>query len=328
MPICGGSLPDQLNGAARAYHEAMDPLADVLAISGVRGTLGARIDAGADWGWWAAPNRAAAFHAVTSGSAWIAVAGEDAPRQLLPGDVLLLPRGAAHALGSDPAAVARTNADRFDDYAITESGAVSIGSGPTRTHVLCAHYEQDPAVTTALLDLLPDVVHVHATGGDALDDTVRLLARELAHPGVATEVVLNRLVDVLLVQLLRSWLASRSGDELPSWLGGLRDPVVGPALAALHADPSRTWTTEVLAAESAVSRATLARRFTQVVGESPGSYLTRWRMDLAARRLRDTDDPIDVIAQEVGYTSVFAFNRAFRRAREVPPGRFRTAARA
>jgi transcriptional regulator GlxA family with amidase domain len=99
-------------------------------------------------------------------------------------------------------------------------------------------------------------------------------------------------------------------------------------VAKLHEDPARAWTTATLAEEVAVSRATLSRRFPAVVGETPGAYLTRWRMDLAARRLRDTDDSLEQIASAVGYTSVYAFSRAFSRARSLPPGRYRVAARA
>lgn len=96
------------------------------------------------------------------------------------------------------------------------------------------------------------------------------------------------------------------------------------AVTRLHADPSRAWTPATLARETGVSRATLSRRFATMTGESPGAYLTRWRMDLAARRLRDTDDSLETIAQSVGYTSVYAFSRAFSRIRSQPPGQYRS----
>ncbi|MCK9902844.1 AraC family transcriptional regulator [Frankia sp. Cpl3] len=305
----------------------MDVLADVLAVSGVRGTIAARIDAGEDWGWWAEATPGAAFHAVTSGTAWLGRPGHP-PCQLMPGDVVLLPGGAEHVLASDPRALARTGANASDGYERTAAGAVRIGSGPVRTHILCAHYQHDPAVTTQVFALLPALVHLRAeNGGGCLEDTVRLLARELARPQLGTAVVLDSLVDILLVQLLRGWLATDPERAGASWLGVLDDPVVGAAVARLHEDPARAWTTAALAGEVAVSRATLARRFPAVLGETPGAYLTRWRMDLAARRLRDTDDTLETIARSVGYTSVYAFNRAFHRARAQPPGRYRAAVR-
>jgi AraC-like DNA-binding protein len=306
----------------------MDLLADALAVSGVRGVLGARIEAGEDWGWWSGRREGAGFHAVTSGTAWLAIEGGE-PLALMPGDIVLLPRGTAHAIGSDPAALARAAAGAPDGYERADAGVVRIGRGPVRTHILCAHYEHDPAVSTQVLAPLPDLVHVRArSDGGALEDTVRLLGRELAGPGLATSVVLDSLVDILLVQLLRAWLDERPRSAEPSWLGVLCDAVVGDAVARLHDDPARAWTTEDLAREIGVSRATLARRFPAVIGESPGAYLTRWRMDLAARRLRDSDESLEAVARSVGYGSVYAFSRAFRRARGAPPGRFRAAARA
>jgi AraC-like DNA-binding protein len=99
--------------------------------------------------------------------------------------------------------------------------------------------------------------------------------------------------------------------------------VIAQALAVLHERPAEPWTIERLAAEVHLSRATLARRFAELVGEPPLTYLTRWRMDLAARRLRDTTEPVETIARGVGYTSEYAFNRAFSRHRGQPPGRWR-----
>lgn len=318
-----GSLSDTLTD--------MDVLTDLLAAASVRGVVGARIEAGADWGWWSAQSRGAALHTVTSGTMWLRV-GDEEPRELLAGDVVLLPRGTPHVLGSDPAALARTGPERFDAADLGDydgaHGVVRIGRPPERTHVLCAHYLHDTAVATPVLPALPDVVHVRAEDGDpGLEDTVRLLARELSQPRLATSVVLDHLVDILLVQLLRAWVATAPTDGLPGSLGALRDPVVGAALARLHAEPAAPWTAEELARAVAVSRATLARRFTAAVGEAPMAYLARWRMDVAARRLRDTEDPLTTVAQAVGYTSVYAFNRAFARARGVPPGRYRAATR-
>ena len=305
----------------------VDLLGEVLDVSGVRGAVAARIEAGADWGWWwtsATPR--AALHAVTAGTAWLGRPGEG-PVQLMPGDVVLLPEGAEHVLGSDPAAVARTTADRFDQWHLADGGTVRIGTGPAAAHILCADYSHDAVVSTQVLDLLPPLVHIRGrSDGGLLEDTVRLLGRELAEPRMAAGVVLDRLVDILLVQVLRAWLAAGPGCA-PSWLGALSDDLAGAAVARLHEDPSRPWTTAALARATGVSRATLTRRFAAVTGESPGAYLTRWRMDLAARRLRDTDDSLDVIARSVGYTSVYAFSRAFSRLRGQPPGQYRTRSR-
>jgi AraC-like DNA-binding protein len=124
--------------------------------------------------------------------------------------------------------------------------------------------------------------------------------------------------------VLRAWLdATPDHTRGASWFTALTDPVAGPALAVLHTQPGHDWTITSLAAAAGVSRATLARRFPAEVGATPAAYLTRWRMDLAAQRLRDTDDSVGAIARSLGYTSEYAFNRAFTRARQIPPGRYR-----
>jgi AraC-like DNA-binding protein len=303
----------------------MDLLADVLAVSGVRGALAANIEAGASWGYAMKQSHGAVFHAVTAGTAWLELAGRPAV-QLMPGDVVLLPKGAKHSLSSELGAVIIPS----EEEAGAEAGLpVRIGTGPVTTHILCAHYWHDPAISTRVFAALPEVLHIHGeNSGTGLDDTIRLLARELASPQPAAAVVLNNLVNILLIQLLRDWLARRPPELERSWLGVLNDPLMTDALTRLHEAPERPWTTAKLAAELAVSRATLARHFAAVAGETPGSYLTRWRMDLAAVRLRDTDETLEVIAHSVGYTSVYAFSRAFQRSRSEAPGRYRTSARA
>ncbi len=302
----------------------MDLLAEVLAVAGVRGTVAASLHAGEPWGFEIGPVPDAAFHAITAGTAWLRVPGQVEIR-LMPGDVVLLPAGSAHVLSS-----ARTGpAEPFDHAAAERArahthGVLDIGPEPRQTRILCASYQHDPVITIPLFTLLPDVVHVPAGSSSvALNDIVRMLAAELADPQLATSTVLNRLVDVLLIQLLRTWISAGSVTPTASWLRALGDPTVAAALTALHTDPARPWTIGSLADKVGVSRATLARRFPAMVGDTPAAYLTRWRMDLAARRLRDTDEPIEVIARAVGYTSEYAFSRAFSRARAHPPGRYR-----
>ncbi|MFE6698670.1 cupin domain-containing protein [Streptomyces sp. NPDC057718] len=304
----------------------MDALTGLIDAQVVRGVLGARIAAGDDWGWWSAEQPGAAFHAVTSGTVWIAPEGAD-PLQLRAGDVLLLPSGRAHALGSDPEAIARTSPEHSDGYTLAADGTVRMGHGQAHTHILCAHYTHDPTASASFLTALPDTVLLRGQGdGGGLAETVRLVGRELTAPRPGSQVVLARLVDVLLVQALRDWL-ERAEDSPASPLHALRDPVVSTAMAMIDAQPGRAWTTTELARATDVSRATLARRFPAALGETPAAYLTRRRLDLSARRLRDTDDPLEQIAQDIGYTSVYAFSRAFRRERGVPPGRFRTTSR-
>jgi AraC-like DNA-binding protein len=312
----------------------MDALAAVLAVAGVRGTIAATVNAAEPWGLTLDAVPGAAFHAVTDGTAWLCThknpGADGSPGiRLLPGDIVLLPGGTAHTLASAPGARTQPFDHLAAEQALAAGGELTVGTGPVQARILCASYHQDPAVTLPLLALLPDVLHIPASRANpGLDATLRLLAHELTRPQPGAAAILNRLVDILLVQVLRVWLTtSVSGTRPASWLSALTDPVAGPALAALHAQPGRPWTVASLAASTGVSSATLARRFTATVGEPPAAYLTRWRMDLAAQRLRDTDDTVGVIARALGYTSEYAFNRAFTRHRRTPPGRYRSQAR-
>ena len=307
----------------------MDALTTVLTVTGVRGTVAATLSAAEPWGLTLDAVPGAAFHAVTEGIAWLRIAGRPGIR-LMPGDVVLLPTGIPHVLASAPDADTVPFDHRAAEQALAAGEELRLGTGIGQTRILCASYRQDPATTVPLLTLLPDVLHIPSRqASSALDTTLRLLAHEISRPQPGAAAVLNRIVDILLVQLLRAWLDSGPAHaHTASWLSALTDPVAGPALAVLHNQPGYDWTVTSLAAAIGVSRATLARRFPAQVGATPAAYLTRWRMDLAAQRLRDTDDTVSAIARSLGYTSEYAFNHAFTRTRRIPPGRYRTESRA
>jgi AraC-like DNA-binding protein len=203
------------------------------------------------------------------------------------------------------------------------------GSGPV-VHLICGEFTFEHDRPHPVLSLLPPLLHVPAApaqGPGELGTVVHLLATELAQPRPGSDAVVTHLADVLFVHILRAWLRAQD-QQGPSWLGALRDCQVGAALARLHARPDFPWTVESIAAEVAMSRAAFARRFTRLVGEAPLVYLTRWRLNLAARRLRVTDDPIAAVAGQVGYGSEYSFSRAFTRYHGQPPGRYRRQSRA
>src|SRR5215467_7016456 len=307
----------------------MDALTAVLAVAGVRGTVAAILSAAEPWGLVLGAVPGAAFHAVTDGVASLCIAGRPGIR-LMPGDVVLLPTGIAHVLASAPDADTVPFDHLAAEQALAAGEELRLSTGIGQTRILCASYHQDPAITVPLLTVLPEVLHIPSRrASTGLDTTVRLLAHEISQPRPGAAAVLNRIVDILLVQLLRTWLdTGPAHDRAASWLSALTDPVAGPALTVLHTQPGRDWTVSSLAAAIGVSRATLTRRFPAEVGCAPAAYLTRWRMDLAAVRLRDTDDTVGAVARSLGYTSEYAFSRAFTRDRRIPPGRYRTLSRA
>ncbi|WP_422743278.1 AraC family transcriptional regulator [Mycobacterium sp. WMMD1722] len=185
------------------------------------------------------------------------------------------------------------------------------------TTLIVGAYPVRGEISHRLLDALPVVLRVESGGtGDAVLDH---LAAEVALDIPGQQVVLDRLLDWLLVCTLREWF-DRPGGEPPAWWSAQRDPVAGDALRVLHAEPAAPWTVASLADRIGVSRSTLAKRFADLVGEPPLTYLTRWRMTLAADLLVERQTAtIAEIARAVGYSDPFGFSAAFKRVRGVNP---------
>lgn len=153
-----------------------------------------------------------------------------------------------------------------------------------------------------------------------------LLAAEIAEPRPGSDAAVPALLETLLLFILRAWFDEQADTRASGWAGAFTDPAVAAALRAVHEDPARAWTVPDLSDVAGVSRATLARRFTGTVGEPPLAYVTRWRMLTAARLLRATDSSLGAVARRVGYTSEFAFAKAFKREYGSAPGQYRRAA--
>lgn len=301
----------------------MDVLAEALRVSGARGALGVVLEAGGTWGVWLDSFPGAALHVVSRGTMWLHVTGEK-PLQVQAGDAVLVSPGTAHGMAG-AANVTMGSCDReAAARALAEGRALRLGSAPVQTEVIVLHYEQDPEVSTSVFPSPARPMHVTARENAQLRRTVELLAAELAQPQIGTTAAVNSIVDLLLVQFVRAWLARHPEERSGSWLGAMRDPIVRDAVTRVHARPDQPWTTETLAAATSVSRATLSRRFRSALGQTPGAYVTQWRIDLASVRLRDTDEPVESISGAVGYASPHAFSRAFRRARGMAPGAYRS----
>lgn len=189
--------------------------------------------------------------------------------------------------------------------------------------VLTGSYATTGRIADRLLTALPRALVVPADlrRSPALD----LLDAALDHDAPGQRAVLDRLLDLLLLDTLRTWF-ELPGTKAPRWYLAAGDPVVGPALAAIHADPARRWTVESLAERAQVSRAAFARAFTETMGEAPITYLTNWRLCLAADRLTGSDDTVESIARRGGYASAFGLSAAFQRLYGVRPSEHRRTA--
>ena len=203
-------------------------------------------------------------------------------------------------------------------------GVRTWGNSPVgSTVMLSGTYELEGEVSRRLLNALPPLLVLSSDAWES--PLVGLLADEIVKDDPGQEAVLDRLLDLLLIAVLRAWFAREDADA-PGWYRAYSDPVVGKALRLIHDDPARPWTVAELAAESGVSRAALARRFTELVGEPPMTFLTDWRLSLAADLLLEPDATIGSVAHQVGYSTPFALSTAFKRVRGISPRQYRLAA--
>jgi AraC-like DNA-binding protein len=263
--------------------------------------------------------------AVLGGAGWIVPEGR-APEPLRPGDTVIVRGPGTFTFVDEPGTTAEPVACGEHCTAPDEGGTRHRrGWHDPRdagaTTLITGAYPVHGEIGGRLLDALPAVLRIDRDGeGDPVLDH---LAAEVATDAPGQQVVLDRLLDWLLVCSIRQWF-DRPGGEPPTWWSAQRDPVVGDALRLLHAEPAAPWTVAALAERAGVSRATLAKRFTDLVGEPPLTYLTRWRMTLAADRLvEDETATVSEVARAVGYADAFGFSAAFKRTRGVSPSRFR-----
>lgn len=303
----------------------MDVVSDAISAVRIGRPSSNRVRVGGRWCARFDPYEGAGFHVVLEGSCRLIPDGGE-PVVLGAGDAVLLPHGTGHVIAdsaADAAAVRR--AVPFDQWSGAGAGATADAAGAGREmEMLCGKYRLDRSNAHPLMTELPEVVHLPNRVGSnpELRSAIALLGHELDARRPGSCLAVPSLLDLLLVYMIRSWMAEGSTG---AWSAVLTDPVASAALRALHTDPAAPWTNELLAAEAGVSRPTLARRFTALVGRPPMAYLTWWRLTRAAAQLRDTPDSLATIARQVGYGSPYALSHAFNREFGTTPGRYRAA---
>jgi AraC-like DNA-binding protein len=306
----------------------MDVLADVLSIARTGATVVAHAELVPPWGLEIDPLAEAHVHVVVRGSCWLRTAGERRHIRLDAGDVVLIRAGVGHSICDDPKTKPAPHREVLTAMPLRLAQLPPSRANET-TLVLCAKYLFQGAGAHPLILLLPQLIHLAAQQAEQqpqLQLLLQLLRHEAADGGPGTELVVPRLVDSLLVFVVRAWLAGQA-ETAGGWFGALRDAHISKALGLMHEQPHAAWSLEELARQVGQSRATFARRFVELVGETPVAYLTRWRMCLATKLLSDTLLSLDEIAPRVGYQTAAAFSRAFRRSLGCAPGAFRTQAR-
>lgn len=301
----------------------MDPLEDVLSLIGATSHLSAGMSAGGAWAVRFEPPAGVKFNVVRRGACWLRVDGVSDPLRLREGDCFLLTRPVAFTLASDLTLPTEPAGPLFT---AAVDGVARAGAGD-EVFLIGGAFSFTDRAQALLLDGLPPVIRVAgetpeaATVRRAVDEIDAELRQDAAGAGLVAE----HLAVVMLVRILRLYL-TRDAGHTSGWLAGLTDPTVATALRRMHARPAHPWTVAELARGAAVSRSTLAARFKQVVGQGPLEYLTAWRVELAADRIRRGDDTVATIARDVGYGSESALSVAFKRTTGLSPRAYRAAA--
>lgn len=307
----------------------MDTLTDVLNHIRSSGALLGRTLATPPWTVTFAEQGSLSLVTMLRGEAWIVTSAES--RLLKPRDIAIVAGPATFEVTSDPEASPRPlyvqagSGVCYDDYGTVAEG-ITLG---TRTcgmqldaddALLTGSFAVTGRVADRLLRALPRVLVVpHAVQRTA---ALPLLEEEVLREEPGQQAILDRLLDLVLVGALRDWFALPE-VQAPGWYRASSDPVVGAALAAIHEAPHQPWTIERLARQAHVSRATLARRFTDLIGEPPMSYVTSWRLCVAADLLERSDSTVESVAHEIGYSSAYALSTAFHREYGVRPSQYR-----
>ncbi len=315
----------------------MDAFSEILSGLKLNGALYFSAEFSAPWCFLSPPSRTLApllapgaphlviYHFLIEGQAVVEVSGGPSI-DLRPGDVVIIPHGDQHQMtsGKCTAATSQTSAI-LSKVKSRDLSPMQAGGGGEAARFACGYMACDPYISRPILSGLPPVFKVNIrtdNSGQWLENSILHLVEETASGRVGSAAVLAKLSEALFVDTLRRYIASLPEQQL-GWLAGTRDPIVGKSLGLLHGRVAHPWTIANLADEVGISRSALVERFTRYLSEPPMTYLTRWRLQVAARSLETTSRGVAEIAAEVGYESEAAFNRAFNREFGHPPGKYR-----
>ncbi len=319
-----------------------DPLSEVLRTVKLTGALFFVVDATSPWG--VEVPRAdlfgplilpraqhiVSYHIILQGSGYASIPGMK-PMRFAAGDVIVFPHADPYAMLSRPNQKPELTPDTSLDF-FREMAAGRLpftieegGGGADRAKFVCGFLGCDLRPFNPLLGALPRLLHVKRASGEPsalLDGLIDLTLAEAQVQRVGGESIRLGLSELIFIEVVRRYLATLADGET-GWLAGLRDPAVGRTLSLLHERPADSWTLEGLARAAGVSRSVLADRFTHLVGHPPMQYLTRWRMQLAARLLADGTRKVSAVGLDVGYASEAAFSRTFKRIAGMSPAMWR-----
>jgi AraC-like DNA-binding protein len=301
----------------------VDVLTDLLERSRARGAAFSSTTAHGRWGLTFPGSAPLSVHALVQGEAHLWSANGGQALHVFPGDVVLVREHTPHHLAWRAGARCVPLAEAM----ATVSGVgrrLEVGDAdePVAATFFCGAYRFEGDLCQSLLQALPDTLRLRPAAGSTLRATMDLLAGEMLRDDPGQQTLLDRLLDVALVQILRAHFSTATATA-PGWFRASGDARIEAALQALHTNPGHQWTVAELAEHALLSRSAFARRFTELLGVPPLTYLNDWRMALARERLRDSDARLASIGTALGYASEFSFAAAFKRHHGTAPGRWR-----
>lgn len=297
----------------------MDPLSDLLALLNPAHYAAAEFDFGGEWCVDFPQHSGIKCYVLVSGRGWLAVEGAPEPVLAKAGDCVLLPRGNAFRIASD---LSLCPIDEQTLYAMSPESAMSVLNGGGDASGFASHFELSGPGAELLLESLPSILHFRKESQRAtLRWCLERMTQEMLAPELGGSAVLEQLARMVLVEALRQYVAQESTGR-SGWLFALADKKMAAAVQAIHQDPARGWSVQALAEHVGMSRTNFALRFRKTMGRSPMEYVTRWRMTIAADRLKASDASISVLAETLGYESESAFSTAFKRVMGCSPRRY------
>ncbi len=307
--------------------EQTDALTDVLQTIRLSAQTYFCTDFNSPWGMDIAHSAKGMFHIVVEGRCWLKVANQEHKVELKPGDIVAFPTGGEHWLGDNAETPRLPGGDVVSQVLSGENPfpRARNDAGPAESiRLLCGAFEYDSAIDHPFLKGLPCFIHIEANSFDKkswLHALIETLSRETRISAPGSSVVVDRLTEILFVELMRAHM--NNSENSLAYMRALNDPQVGKVLNHIHADKQAHWTVERLADNIGLSRTAFTEKFTRLVTMSPKSYLLNWRMQKAKSLLQNTSNTMIDIAEMSGYSSEAAFSKAFKQFFGTPPGKFR-----
>lgn len=299
----------------------MDALSQILQTIKLQSSVYFCADFPKPWGMEIPEGPLAQFHMVVRGHCWLQMEGAGEPIALSRGDIVVFPHGKAHWLADDPTHKRLPGKEVIE--AIFNKKSAFHGKYVSTT-LICGHFEFDRDIDHPFLQTLPEIIYLAESNLRELswlETATKVMVQETGSGKPGTDVVVERLAEVLLIQILRTYM--QQAEFTSGFLTALRDNKISSALSLIHDEPEVPWTLENIARAIGMSRSAFAARFKELVNMTPMDYITNWRMQKAKDLLKNARLPLIDIAERVGYTSEAAFNRAFKRRFKQNPGAMR-----